>query len=124
MIKNLFFIFSCSFVKSFEKIGNSYEVVGEETSLEGGDFGSSLALSADGRALATGAYRFLSARGRAYLLGGNDVTTTDITALPSTSPSLVPNAAPLPISVPSSPSGNGNGGMYLYTNRFLDSSYF
>jgi len=113
-----------NYVKSFEKIGNSYEVVGEETSLEGGDFGSSLALSADGRALATGAYRFLSARGRAYLLGGNDVTTTDITALPSTSPSLVPNAAPLPISVPSSPSGNGNGGMYLYTNRFLDSSYF
>ena len=113
-----------NYVKSFEKIGNSYEVVGEETSLEGGDFGSSLALSADGRALATGAYRFLSARGRAYLLGGNDVTTTEITALPSTSPSLAPNAAPLPISVPSSPSGNGNGGMYLYTNRFLDSSFF
>jgi len=82
------------YVKIFEKIGNNYEMIEEKVSPgEGRHFGWSIDISADGATVAIGDYYFVNELGRAYLLLRDEL--------------------------PSIPSGNGNGGMYLYMKRTL-----
>ena len=109
-----------SYVKIYEKIGSSYEII--EKKVESGEFGYSVDLSADGAAVVIGAPHFDDGcKGRAYLLVANDqtyspsiVSTKKPSSIPSSSPSLTMNNAPLPMltSPPSFGSGN-EGGMCL-----------
>jgi len=122
-----------SYVKIFEKIGSTYEVI--EKKVESGEFGFSVDMSADGAAVAIGAYEFDDGyKGRAYVLVGNDqtqspsfVSTNKPSSIPSISQSSVPTVINThgpsilqtnnPSFLPSAPlSGNGNGGMYLKQN--------
>ena len=83
-----------NYVKIFEKIGSNYEMIGEKVSSgEGRYFGWAVDMSADGAAVAIGDYFFVNDKGRAYLWVRDNL--------------------------PSTPSGNGNGGMYLCKKRFL-----
>ena len=90
-----------SYLKIFQKNENNYEIIGEKViSGEGGDFITSVDMSAGRATVASGAYSIFDANGRAYLLVGNDPTHTPSfvstimpSAILSTSPTFVPSAA-------------------------------
>ncbi len=85
-----------NYVEIFENIGNNYKMIGDKVTPEVGvSFGWSVDMSADGAAIAIGDNNFDNRKGRAYLFVRNDLT----------------HAPP--------PSGNGNGGMYLFIIKII-----
>jgi len=83
------------YVKILEKNGSNYEVIGDKViSGEGGNFGFSVDMSADGDSFAIGAYRYDGYKGRAYLFVGVDLLTHAPSLSPS--PSLSPTTTQSP----------------------------
>jgi len=87
-----------SYVKIFKKNGTNYDIIGERVDLgESAFFGYSVDMSADGAAVAIGAYAFDDAKGSTYLLVRNDLTHMPSlvpTKEPSSIPSIIPSVAP------------------------------
>jgi len=77
-----------NYVKLFSKNGDNYEAVGDTIIGEGGRFGSSIDISADGSALVAASIWFDSSRGKVYLY---ETFLSSSTLAPTSSSSLAPS---------------------------------
>ena len=97
-----------NYVRVFAKNGTNYETMGETIIGEGGLFGWTIDMSADGSAFVVSDYSFENAKGKVYLY---DATKPP---LPFSSPMSIAPTASSSLPQSSSPMSNAKTFFYLY----------
>ena len=93
-----------SYAKTFERNGSNYEVIGDKIFGEGGRFGSSVDISADGSTFAIGAWTHDNDKGKVYLY--DTFSSSSSSVAPSSNSNDYPSSVPVSSASSMTPSGH------------------